>query len=162
MVFDKTKVYDSLKEKLEYENRPFRHVSALDLVNIGYEFTIGRDEKLELFLMDVKHCSKALEIDTFLKQLFHLGIDTLSGIYIEAVVHRPVQTNKPTYGYRFGGLERMDSEWVNGEFVSYEARMASSNMSDMWNTVKGMSGTPSDKVAERFYQREKNKKKKGE
>jgi hypothetical protein len=56
----------------------------------------------------------------------------------------------------------MDSEWVNGEFVSYEARMASSNMSDMWNTVKGMSGTPSDKVAERFYQREKNKKKKGE
>ena len=110
--------------------------------------------------MSVKHCNQPMDIDTFLKQLWHLGMDTNSGMFVESVIHRPVHTGKPTVGYRFGGLERMDQEWTNSEFVSYEARIASSKMSDMWNTVKSMSGTPSDKVAERFYQKERNKRKK--
>lgn len=162
MVLNRNKVYSALEQKIEYENRPFKHISALDLIDLGFEFVIGRDENLELFLMEVKHCKQAMEISTFLKQLYFLGIDITSGIFVEAVVHRPAHTNEPTYGYRIGGLERMDADWINGKYVSYEARIASSGMSDMWNTIKGMSGTPSDKVAERFYLKEKNKKKKGE
>ena len=156
MSLDRNKIGETLAKQIEYENKPFRHVSVLDLINIGYEFKMGRAPDFSLFLEEVRHCGKEMEIDKFLMQLYHLGIDTTSGVYVEAVVHRPIQTNKPTYGYRFGGLERMDAEWVNGDFVSYEARMVSSNMQDMLKIVKSMSGTPSDKVAERFYRRKLN------
>lgn len=166
MSLDKNKVGEAVADKIAHENKPFRHISVLDLINIGYEFKMGRSPDLSLYLEQVKHCGKEMDVDTFLLQLYHLGIDTSFGVFVEAVIHRPIQTNKPTYGYRFGGLERMDSEWINGEFVSYEARMVSSNMQDMLKTVRSMSETPSDKVAERFYRRGinriNNKKKYGE
>lgn len=159
MTIDKIKIGIALAKQIEDENKPYKHVSTLDMISIGYEFKMGRDSNMDYYLEEVVHCGKPMSLEVFLKQLFFLGIDTDSGVYVEAVLHRPAQTNSPTYGFRFGGLERLDKAWVNSPFVSYEARIVSSGMSDMWSTVKSMSGTPSDKVAERFYESKKDRNK---
>ena len=143
----------------KYTDTPFRHVSAVDLINIGYDFMFMSDHEIshpkEVFL-----CGEPVNIETFHKQLYLLGIDISFGIGVECVIHRPCQTGKQTLGFRFFGLERTDKPWIESPFASYEAKICSSGMSDMHSVVKTMSENISEKVADRMFYNKSIKKNK--
>lgn len=152
----KESIRDTLPDKV-----PHKHISASDLVRLGYTFEV-QVEPDGYQLKSVHYCGEPMDLGVFCSALSCLGLDYTSGVYVEAVFHRPIQTNIPIMGYRFGGLERSDSAWIDSEFASYEAKILSSNMSDMADTLAGMSIPLSDateKMAQRYYLKNKKRKK---
>lgn len=156
----KYKVTEKTRDTLD-SKAPHRHISASDLNRIGYTFEINVSQDLGFTLQKVKYCDEVLDKDTFDKALWYLGVDSSKGVYIEAVFHRSVHTNQPLMGYRFGGLERSDTDWIEGMFASYEAKMLASKMTDMLDTVTRMSkplSSSSSEIAEKYFSKKNRKK----
>lgn len=149
VVNNKNKIEEKFQENLS-SCIPHKHISTLDLISFGYNFNVITTEE-GYVLQEVKHCSVPMDMSTFKEQLFHLGIDITEDIYIEAVLHRPTQTKIAVIGFRIGGLERSDHGWLTSGFESYEAKMCSGNMRDMYEEVTKMSEGPTSKLAERYY-----------
>ena len=57
--------------------------------------------------------------------LHDLGFDVKHGYTYEECLHRPLtwKTNEPQLGVRIIGVERRDSDWINSEHSSWEAKL---------------------------------------
>jgi len=91
-------------------------------VPISYSF---KDLLLHpLFKMAAKQDDKEL-----MKQCFwEMGIDTSKPYEIVNCLHRSRLDNTPWQGDMVAGLERLDKEWLQSEYASYEAKIYTDNV----------------------------------
>lgn len=90
---------------------------------------------------DVKQAFKDNDEEKIKQVLYTLGIDTSEPYELESVIHRPLtkKDNEPWFGPRYSGSERMDQEYLNSGYASWDAKVEACNDPSLRAELKNMS-----------------------
>lgn len=132
------------------EKPPVKTVSFADLESMGFEITVEELPKLKpsgewdvaVRVLGVTKFGKPYPKSYMKELLYVLGIETLAEGAKYWVVkkrsHRCLSQKDPVYTYRFMGMERLDSEYLQSGRASLESYMYASKMKDMSKVVDNM------------------------
>lgn len=63
--------------------------------------------------------------------LFSIGFDISKEIEEEVCWHRPLYTNELVYGIRWAGSERIDQEWLESKWCTFDNRLERIGLKDV-------------------------------